>query len=418
MSSYYNNHLWQLRELQKTLEAIRPQLDQIQAVPQAVLDEIAQINKLQEQFTFPADYLTAVDDIQKAVQDSLAFGDLKDLGELQNPAFEKLLSDLSVLDGIGATIELSEPISSMIADSLAPAEALLRTGRIAAEEIDALLVPQRAFQQFARQMDTIVEQSSRFAAEFRGSLVRGSSGLLEDMVRGLELGALMRQEAQPVGVAFEPPFEQVLLKNNHFARLEARFKEIDSEDVEVDGDELVEESCESRLADLGYHLVRLVHDLNEEAERGGEEVPFKPTTRTLHASAAITWVSASDSTSFNVVVDHLYFLLYEGTGEAKRLIEKWGDRWLDALWLLKHLRLNARHDVNHGKKRGVEAKNRKIGEAFKGLIGAVTPKTEADWCRAQVALYEQLIEMLEKLWYGDDDEDAGNSSEPSAQADG
>jgi hypothetical protein len=76
---------------------------------------------------------------------------------------------------------------------------------------------------------------------------------------------------------------------------------------------------------------------------------------------------------------------------------------LEALWRLKHLRLGFRHDVDHGSDRDVVKKNRQIGEAFKALINEVIPRDESEWRTAQVKLYQELIDMLEQIWYGDGD---------------
>ena len=69
----------------------------------------------------------------------------------------------------------------------------------------------------------------------------------------------------------------------------------------------------------------------------------------------------------------------------------------------------------HGDKRNIAKKMKNIADAFDALIGTTVPKLRRDWCRAQLALYEQLIEMLERLWFGDDDE--VDNSEPADGAD-
>jgi hypothetical protein len=108
---------------------------------------------------------------------------------------------------------------------------------------------------------------------------------------------------------------------------------------------------------------------------------------------------ATDEQSFGEIVDQLYFLLYEGSGAASRLRERCSNDQLAALWRLKHLRTGVRHDVGHGGSKDVEKKNRQIGEAYKSLIAMVMPRSRPDWTRAQVALYGQLVEMLEFIWY-------------------
>ena len=154
---------------------------------------------------------------------------------------------------------------------------------------------------------------------------------------------------------------------------------------------------------MGARLVQLVYDLNLEAEREGEVPVFKPTTKTLMACAVIPSRVAFDSASFNEVTDHLFFLLYEGSGSAERLTARLDERRLNALWTLKHLRLGSRHDIDHGTEQDAEKKNRQVGEAYKRLVGSVAPRSRNEWMSAQVALYKELVEMLEQVWFGEGD---------------
>ena len=157
------------------------------------------------------------------------------------------------------------------------------------------------------------------------------------------------------------------------------------------------------IATLGDRLVQLVYDLNVEAEREGKAPLFKPTTKALMACAVIPSRVAFDSTSFNEVTDHLFFLLYEGSGSAQRLTARLDERKLTALWTLKHLRLGSRHDIDHGTERDAEKKNRQVGEAYKQLVGSVAPRSKNEWMNAQVALYKKLVEMLKQVWFGEGD---------------
>jgi len=57
--------------------------------------------------------------------------------------------------------------------------------------------------------------------------------------------------------------------------------------------------------------------LNTEAEREGRSPVFKPTTKNLYACGRIPVCVATEDSTFNYVVDQLYFLLYEGSGSSK-----------------------------------------------------------------------------------------------------
>ena len=94
----------------------------------------------------------------------------------------------------------------------------------------------------------------------------------------------------------------------------------------------------------------------------------------------------------------MFFLLYEGSGTAKRLQPFASDRDLEPLWRVKHLRLEARHDVDHGT--DSESKHNKIGAAYIDLIGTPIITTPREWARAQLKLYTQLLGLLEHILRG------------------
>ena len=109
---------------------------------------------------------------------------------------------------------------------------------------------------------------------------------------------------------------------------------------------------------------------------------------------------APQEDSFLEIVDSLYFLLYEGSGSAKRLTDRVAVDRLEALWLLKHLRLGARHDVDHGSANDAQKKSEQVGAAYCELVGRRSLKTREEFLQAQRALYQRLIDMLESIWFG------------------
>ena len=66
-------------------------------------------------------------------------------------------------------------------------------------------------------------------------------------------------------------------------------------------------------------------------------------------------------------MDTLYFLIYEGSGNAKRLTELMTDEELTTVWWIKTLRTSIRHDVDHGDERKSKRKHLEIGEVYSAL---------------------------------------------------
>lgn len=169
----------------------------------------------------------------------------------------------------------------------------------------------------------------------------------------------------------------------------------DRKNVEVH--QIIKDSLPGRIQEAGFRLGKLIIDLNMLAEGETGEDLFKPTNNNMKAMLILPMDIAEDERSFSCIVDYLYFLLYEGTSEAKRLLEFVKPEHLDMLWLLKHLRRAFCHDINHGKQSEIAKKLTETGSAFIRLIGLPWPQKSYHWKKAQLRLYEGLVGMLENI---------------------
>ena len=414
MSNPYDHFFWQLREIQRTLDQLAPRLEVYSSIPDALAKQFDLFRSLEERFTLPTFQLEAIDRVRDQLTASERWFDaLTSLAETQAALFSRIevssaqLADLTTR--FSALAELAKnPIESIV-DSLVPFEALANSIGLSGSLLDAAVQPVVAFESFIEgQRARLESTASAFEMRNRLEFIDAAGRLLEDTSNAAELAILMTRDLTPT------PFPEDWQVNLYLSLAQAA-DEVDLSDEEFSADEFVDERCEAGIVDRGRRLVRLIFDLNTEAEREGEELVFKPTNKSQHACMIVPTQVATDDRTFDFVVDQLYFLLYEGSGEASRLISKWGDEHLGALWRLKHLRLGARHDVAHGDKKSIAKKMKTIAAAFSALIGSTVPKLRRDWCRAQLALYEQLIEMLEALWFGDRTE--ADDSEPEDGAD-
>ncbi len=407
MSNPYGHFFWQLREMQRTLDQLGPRLDVYSSIPDIITEQFDLLRSLEERFTLPTFHLDAIDGVrEQLIASGSGINALTSLAETHATLFRHIEdSSGQVADLANRYSELAElarnPIESIV-DSLVPFEALVNSIDLSGPLLDAAVQPVVAFERFVESQQALLESAaSAFEVRNRLEFIEAAGGLLEDTSNAAELAILMARDLVPTP---SPEDWEV----NLYLGLAQAAEEVDFSDKEFSAEEFVEERCEAGIVDLGRRLVRLIYDLNTEAEREGEEDVFTPTNKSMHACMIIPTQVATEDRSFDFVVDQLYFLLYEGSGAAKRLISKWGEEHLDALWRLKHLRLGARHDLAHGDKQSISKKMKNIAAAFDALIGSSVPKIRRDWCRAQLALYEQLIEMLERLWF-EDPADTDNS---------
>jgi hypothetical protein len=397
MNNYLERQFWQLRELQRALDQLQPQMRALDSIPRAVREQLQSLNSIRDRFSLPTDYLIEFGRIRKAVEASGQLYQLKMFARSDSSVIQEVIESQKELEFLSIRIagcsDLSSP-SIRVLETLSSVEALFETGRLRQEVIAAAIQPQLAYQKFAREQLELAAHASGVAQVERLMIVDAAADLLEEMSKGFELAALMC----PADLDVKGAPGRVV---NVFTELTQELGTVNLEGEGRGHEHFVSSSKSARVTDRGGGIIRLVYNLNVEAEREGKPPIFKPTSKTLYGCSVIPTYIATDELAFAQIVDHLYFLLYEGSGDATRLTERRSANQFEALWSLKHLRLGFRHDVDHGSHKETEKKNRQVGEVYNSLIGKVAPRSRDDWIQAQIALYDNLTEMLELIWFDD-----------------
>lgn len=391
----YEKFFWQQRELEKTLASLKPILLQSDVFSQAVLSPMKDLELLANRFTFPPEYLSQYEILSKSVDQIVSGSTFPLLAELDHTTIDSIMSVQNTMtrlieDNVLPDFNKVAEINSRISSSLLPAEALLQTGFANDTYALAMLESQRAFSEFTEARLALLNEQSKV---FRGNtldVITVSAEILDSMNRGLENASLVFAHSEAFSEALKiEVFDQY---NN---RIDT---EVDLED-ESSVEEFLSKLPLNEICELGSDIIEMVLNLNTEAEREGRKPIFKQTTETMRACYILSTTVAEDEASFGEVVKALYFLFYEGTGEADRLLAITTDDNLEPLWTVKHLRLGFSHDVNHGKPGKVKKAHTDIGNAYKSLIGNVMPRSREDWCSAQHELYHRLHQSLEVIWY-------------------
>jgi hypothetical protein len=150
----------------------------------------------------------------------------------------------------------------------------------------------------------------------------------------------------------------------------------------------------ARLRGLAEEVSELLYADNERAAgRTGVDV-FKMTNKTTRAVKKLGDVRESDE-DFGALVDDLYALVYEGSGQCKRLPVPPPQFAMD----LKFLRNNLRHDLDHGDEADAARKRRRGGELLKKYLGTTAVKTAsgAQFRSAQLRLLNAVRRLLKGL---------------------
>ena len=395
----YKDPYWQFKELEKVLSNLKPILSTSDEIAKMLASPLKDLEFLSNRYLFPPAYLEQYDSVasiaKQLVTDS-SFPAMYELDPTSASAVFSLQKELThVLEDRKIDINFDMfKAHSEIAQSLIPSESMLQAGLIHADYAKLMFSPQQTFTTFADSYLREIPGSSDIFAKNSISAIAAGTAFLKPMSDGLEFAALLSHDSE-IGV--------LDLDVNAYEYYDKYIRRNLDLEVEHDFEVIVEELPIETISKLGAEIIELVYNINTEAESLGREPVFKPTTKGLRACCIIPTKMAISGETFFEIVDQLFFLLYEGSGTAKRLLmkadEKVSDEVMEPLWAMKQFRLAARHDVDHGKSSEIKKKNMQIGNSFKSLIGKVMPKDETDWLSAQHEMYKGLIGVLDHYWF-------------------
>jgi hypothetical protein len=148
---------------------------------------------------------------------------------------------------------------------------------------------------------------------------------------------------------------------------------------------------------LGEEIATLVYAANERAAAESGVDIFKMTNKSARALKRLG-KSCNDQERLGELLDDLYFLVYEGTGDCNRLPSPPPQYAMD----VKFLRTQFRHDLDHGAGRDAAKKRCRGGDVVRRYLGvAAVEDAASEQCAAgQLRLLEGFRQMLRLLANG------------------
>lgn len=152
----------------------------------------------------------------------------------------------------------------------------------------------------------------------------------------------------------------------------------------------------TRAASVAHRLFVARARCIRTSELLGLEPVFKSTVDTEDASVRLTWTAATSQDLFKAVVEWLFKLIYESSGDLNRVDATFKSD--DSAFAdLRRLRHYYDHDLRHGSESAVRKKLAAVGDIFRSLAGTIDPQSQSDWLRAQISLVTRLAEVLEAI---------------------
>jgi hypothetical protein len=258
--------------------------------------------------------------------------------------------------------------------------------------MDCALSSGAEYQKFAANQFAKLEYDSGIIAERRIEVTNLCSELLQNINTSLGVGCVLERNLKLNEYIKRESFKPCLYPqvNQHIGFVYSdRFKGSVEEEFN--------NSFPVRINKIGARIVKMINQINVIACNCGKREIFKPTNKTMLACGIIPSEFAKNEHKFFSVIDSLYFLLYEGSGEAKRLLSICSDEDLKPLWMIKSLRNFSRHDLEHGPASKINKKRETVANYFISLINKPLPIKTGDWGKAQLVLYKETNLMLSRI---------------------
>ena len=169
------------------------------------------------------------------------------------------------------------------------------------------------------------------------------------------------------------------------------------ESASYDLDDEFEKSAVNKISSSGKEIVEKITYINEVCMSTGQEMIFSPTNKSFKATLCLATAFSTDQNTFGNVIDSLYMVIYEGSGEAKRILKLLSDEECSAIWKIKHIRTDFRHDIEHGDEAKYMKKKALIGEAYESICHKIRPIRQKDWVTAHSNLFAEVIKLLDLI---------------------
>lgn len=164
-----------------------------------------------------------------------------------------------------------------------------------------------------------------------------------------------------------------------------------------DIDEEFAKSMICKIMCEGRNIIYKIGYINDLYMSDGKEPMFKTTNKSLMATNHLSADFAIDSDTFGSIVDSLYILIYEGSGDAKRVRGILSDEECATLWNIKSLRTDFRHDIEHGEKSKYLKKKCEIAETYQQICGKKKPLKQKDWVNSHYNLFSRVNLFLDTI---------------------
>jgi excisionase family DNA binding protein len=153
-----------------------------------------------------------------------------------------------------------------------------------------------------------------------------------------------------------------------------------------------------RAGNAGLWVVELWRHINRAAQLNGRAPIFEPSVDVVGVAARLPLSFAADETELGELIDGLYKLIFEASGDGRRVRVLAQPHEYETVQDIVVLRHYYRHDQTQGRSLHDSRRNFvRVGDVFERLIGKRLPSSPADWQRVCLGLMRRAEGFLRAI---------------------
>jgi len=146
---------------------------------------------------------------------------------------------------------------------------------------------------------------------------------------------------------------------------------------------------------LWSKILELINAVNSICLSENRDLLFKPTTNFIKSSNKLKGFLCINYEDFGIFCEHLYKCIEESSGSGKRIPESF--RKADFYIFLRELRNHFKHDREHGEKKDLYKKYKKVSKIFLDILHKKWPVDASDFIEIELELLKKCREWLKNL---------------------
>lgn len=181
--------------------------------------------------------------------------------------------------------------------------------------------------------------------------------------------------------------DNIDIEANLYGKISQGLSPVYKENCTVKAEEVYKKTMVSDIYDTAKNVVANIIEVDKKSQLSGKCI-FKPSVDMMVICFNLPTLIADDEQKFSNIIDWLYKALWKNRSKMEGYID------INDFNFINDLRIYYRHDLEHGKERDYKYKFLAVGDFFSSVIDKRYPTNSKEWQKAQLYIYNTIMNIL------------------------